>query len=308
MTTVYSENPSNWNAVESYVNKGDFTRELFLRKACYFYDACSFRYHANLCDHAAKKISEFMKRHDGLVVLTRCVLMELASVGGVLHPAYIRYFKNLDLCGLHVYVIYEEDLFEVLAGCFSTYAKVNSFLMWATRMMKSPVSTITVALEEEEGLAETFLKGKHLDDRGLFRRFFSAVRRRKEPGDHLGEELLGICLYMLSQLPGEEEGKFCLMTDDKGAAGKIDALFQRTPAEHRGKRIILFSTPKLAQTLYKENDIQEKECLLEILDMGSGGCIKVLGTQIYDLRSTILSLQREELADQIIQQKIHITF
>lgn len=308
MTTVYSENPSNWSEVEPHVNKGNFVRELFLRKTCYFYDTCSFRYHANLCDHAVKKICEFMKKHDGLVVLTRCVLMELASVSGVLRSEYIRYFKNLDFCGLYVYVIDEEDLFEVLTACFSTYVKVNSLLMWSTRMMKSPVSTITAALEEEERLASALLKGKNLEDKSLFRRFFLTVRSRKESGDHLGEELLGICLHMLSQLPGEEEGKFCLMTDDKGAAGKIDALFMRTPADHRGKRILLFSTPKLAQTLYKEKYIQKKESLLEILDTGSDGPVKVLGTQIFDLKSRIISLPREELADQMFRHEIHITF
>ena len=89
-------------------------------------------------------------------------------------------------------------------------------------------------------------------------RFFSGVRKNKETGDTLGEEMLAVCLHVLVKLP-EEEGKICVITDDKGAAGKIDASFRRVNRRYRGKRVILFSTPKLVQALYNEGIAAEAE-------------------------------------------------
>ena len=39
-----------------------------------------------------------------------------------------------------------------------------------------------------------------------FIRLFSGVRKNKETGDNLGEEMLAVCLHVLVKLP-EEEGK-----------------------------------------------------------------------------------------------------
>ena len=310
MPTVYSENPSNWDAIAPYVkvNINDFIDQLFMNKTCYFYDTCSFRYHANMYADTSKKILAYIKNHNGFIIITRSVLMELTSLSGIIHSTYVQYLKTINQYGLNIYVIYEEDFFDVMAICFSTNTKINELLMWSVRMMKHPTSTIETTLNEDDMLTHIILRGKNPDNKRLFKHFFSAVRNNKESGDNLGEELLGICLHMLSQLPGEEDGKFCLITDDKGAVGKIDQLFKQTPVSFRGKRIIMFSTPKLAQTLYEENYITDKKCLLNFLTVCSGDKIKVLGTQIYDLKSTIISLSKEELANQIITNSIHITF
>lgn len=308
MAYAYSEHPRNWNEIEPYVNQGNLTQELFRRKTCYFYDTCSFRYHANMRWEVSDKIFEFIRQHDGMVVILRSILMELSSMEKTLNTEYVQYFQRMRNYGLPAYVIYEEELFDVMCCCYSTNVKVNSLLMWAVRTMKGPVSTITETLEREEKLASILLKGRNLEDRNIFKDFFSAVRKNKEAMDNLGEELLGICLHILSQLPGEEDGKFCVLIDDKGAAGKIDRLFKNTPSYYRGKRIIMYSTPKLAQYLYKEGYLENRETLLKFLETGGEGNVRVLGTQVYDLVSTEISLKREELADQILENKIHITF
>ena len=308
MAYAYSEHPRNWNEIEPYVNQGNLTQELFRRKTCYFYDTCSFRYHANMRWEVSDKIFEFIRQHDGMVVILRSILMELSSMEKTLNTEYVQYFQRMRNYGLPAYVIYEEELFDVMCCCYSTNVKVNSLLMWAVRTMKGPVSTITETLEREEKLASILLKGRNLEDRNIFKDFFSAVRKNKEAMDNLGEELLGICLHILSQLPGGEDGKFCVLIDDKGAAGKIDRLFKNTPSYYRGKRIIMYSTPKLAQYLYKEGYLENRETLLKFLETGGEGNVRVLGTQVYDLVSTEISLKREELADQILENKIHITF
>lgn len=308
MADVYTEVPNNWNELEPYVNNGRFTEDIFAKKKCIFYDTCSFRYHANMNLESITPILEYIKDQDGIIVITRCILMELASPSGTLNQEYIRYCRRISQSGINLYVIYEEDFFDVMAICFSTNAAINKYLVWSVRMLKGPVSTITKTLDEDRNLYDTVLKGRNLDNRGIYRRFFTAVRANKESGDNLGEELLGICLHILSQLSGEEEGKFCVITDDKGAAGKIDDLFKKTARQFQGNRIIIFSTPKLAQILYTEQYITERNVLVEILRFGGVGNIKVLGTQIYDLRSHEISLSREEISDQIMSKGINITF
>lgn len=120
---------------------------------------------------------------------------------------------------------------------------------------------------------------------------------------------MAICLHILSNLPGEEDGKFCIITDDKGAASKIDILFKETARQHRGKKIVILSTPKLVQVLHRENILKDREHVKTILSTGMDGNIVVLGTLIFDIRSRDISITSEELADLIMQPNgINIIF
>lgn len=117
--------------------------------------------------------------------------------------------------------------------------------------------------------------------------------------------MLAVCLHVLVKLPEEEE-KFCVITDDKGAAGKIDASFRRVNRRYRGKCVILFSTPKPVQALYNEGIAAEAEELLPILHAGNNGIIKILGAEIYDIDNREITLDCAEAARKIVEKKIHI--
>lgn len=167
--------------------------------------------------------------------------------------------------------------------------------------MKIPVSTITKTLEQNKSIHDEVIKGRNLDSGGIYKRFFEAARRNKESGDNLGEELLAICLHILSYIPGEEDGKFCVITDDKEAGGKIDALFKETAKQHKGKKIVIFSTPKLVQVLYREKMIEDREHIKAMLSVGTEGNIVILGALIYDIRNRDISVGVDELTNLIIQ-------
>lgn len=92
-----------------------------------------------------------------------------------------------------------------------------------------------------------------------------------------------------------------MITDDKGAAGKMDALFKRTARQYRGKEIAVFSTPKLVQVLYREKILTDREAVKAILSTGINGNIVVLGTRIFDIRSRAISISSGELTDLIMQ-------
>lgn len=68
--------------------------------------------------------------------------------------------------------------------------KINEYLMWAVRTVKSPVSTIEETLKADKKLALEVIEGKNLKSSDLYQRFFTAVRGNKEHEDNLGEELM----------------------------------------------------------------------------------------------------------------------
>lgn len=311
MAIGYTDTPHNMAEIIPYVmtDRKGIVAEILGKKRCYFYDACSFRRHANLNHEEAAYFLKYIESQEGILIITRCILMELASYSGMLNQEYIAYIKAIREYGIMVLVIFEEDLFSVLELCFSTSAAINSYLCWAVRTIKGPISTITKTLEQNSSLQDEVIKGRNLDNRGVFKRFFEAVRAGKESGDNLGEELLAICLHMLSHMPGEKDGKFCVITDDKGAASKIDALFKKTARQHRGKKIVIFSTPKLVQVLYREHILEDREHIASILRTGTNGNVVVLGTLIFDIRSREISISSEELADFMVKPNgINIIF
>lgn len=311
MAEGYTETPYNMTEIILYAatDKETIIAEILGKQKCYFYDACSFRRHAQLKSNEAQYLLKYIKNQNGIVVITRCILMELASHSGLLNQEYIEYIKYISEFGVRVLVMYEEDLFAVMEICFSTNAAINSYLCWTLRTMKIPVSTIARTLEENSSIYNEVIKGKNLDNGGVYKRFFEAVRRNKETGDNLGEELLAICLHILSYMPGEEDGKFCVITDDKEAGSKIDTLFKETARRYRGKNIAIFSTPKLAQILYREKIIEDKEDVKAILSAGTDGNIVVLGALIYDIRSRDISVSADHLAELIIEPNgINIIF
>ncbi len=303
MAVSYTDNPHNMSEISNYVatEKEKIVAEIFGRSKCYFYDTCSFRRHANLDDTHVEYFFKYIKNQNGVVIITRCILMELASHSGMLNTEYIEYIKRINDAGITVLVIYEEDLFSIMEVCYSTNAAINDYLCWAVRTIMGPVSTITETLEKNDGINNEVIKGKNSDNSGVYKRFFEAVRANKESGDNLGEELLAICLHILSHIPGEDDGKFCVITDDKGAASKIDAMFKKTAKQHSGNDIGIFSTPKLVQVLYRENILLNGEHLKEIVGAGTNGNVVVLGMCIYDIRGKEISLSKDDLADLIMQ-------
>ena len=311
MTAGYTDTPHNMAELLPYIitDNSVIVAEFFEKQKCYFYDTCSFRRHSNLNRDEAEYFLQYIKSQDGIIIITRCILMELASHSGVLNQEYVEYIKHIQEFGISVLVLYEEDLFLILEMAFHTNAAINAYLCWAVRAIKGSVSTVTELLEQNSKIHDEVIKGKNLDNRGIYKRFFEAARRNKTSGDNLGEELLAICLHILSHLPGEEDGKFCIITDDKGAAGKIDNLFKETARQYRGKKVIILSTPKLVQILYREKILESKEHINAILSTGTNGNIVVLGTRIYDIRSKDISIRSEELTELILQPNgINIIF
>lgn len=304
MATTYTETPNNYNAIELFVKSDDkdIKKAFISAERVLFYDTCSFQRHSGLSDREQSILINYYKVHDTMICITRCVLMELSSDYHILPKEYVDFIKNLYDAGVVVAIFNEEYTFDILSECFATNEKINEYLVWAVRTVKSPVSTIEYTLKVDKKLYSDVIEGKNLRRSDLYIRFFSAVRGNKEHSDNLGEELIAICIHILSYLVGVKDGKLCVLTDDKGAAGKIDSVIRRTNSKNRGAKIMLFSTPKLVQHMYQEKITMSEEEMENIISKGTSGKIVVMGMTAFNLSiEDKISMTSRELVQKIME-------
>lgn len=304
MATAYTEIPVNFCEIEGFVKIEikEIKSIFFSAERVFFYDACSFQRHSKLAAKEKDILIKYFSERRIVIFITRCILMELASDQHKLMEEYIEFFKRMSSAGVKVVIYNEEYTYDILSECFSTNEKINEYLVWAVRTVKSPVSTIEETLKTDEKLTLEVIEGKNLKSSDLYQRFFVSVRGNKEYHDNLGEELISICVHILSSLPGVSDGKLCVLTDDKGAAGKIDSVMRRVNLQNRSARIILFSTPKLIQHMYQEHvEISEDE-MINLISQGASGNISVMGITAFDLKvNEKISMTSRELVQKIME-------
>lgn len=304
MATTYTENPSNFSEVESFVKTeiSEIKSIFFSTEKVFFYDACSFQRHSNLADKEKNILISYYCERGIAVFITRCILMELVSGQHKLTEKYIAFIKSMNDAGVPVILYNEEFTYDILSECFSSNDKINEYLMWAVRMVKSPVSTIEETLKSDAKLHSEVIEGKTVKASDLYKRFFTTVRGNKEHHDNLGEELISICVHILSYLPGVFDGKLCVLTDDKGAVGKIDSVMRRTNPQNRGSKIILFSTPKFVQHMFQEHVEMSEEAMINLISQGRIGNITVMGITAFDLKvDEKISMTSRELVQKIME-------
>ncbi len=312
MSITYTETPDNFCRIEAFVETEikEIKSIFFSAERVFFYDACSFQRHANLADKEKNILIQYFKECGIVIFITRCILMELASEQHNLMEEYIEFFKVMNDAGVKIVIFNEEYIYDILSECFSTNEKINEYLMWAVRTVKSPVSTIEETLKSDEKLTSEVMKGKNLKSSDLYQRFFTAVRGNKEHEDNLGEELISVCVHILSYLPGVSDGKLCVLTDDKGTVGKIDSVMRRTNSYNRGAKIILFSTPKLVQHMFQEHVKMSEDEMVNLISQGASGNIVVMGITAFDLKvDEKISMTSRELVQKIMEPNgINIVF
>ena len=305
MATAYIESPDNLCEIEaSVITEIDEIKHSFYQAdRLLFYDACSFQRHSNLNVAQRKKLIQYLGKQGVTVLLTRCILMELSGDQHSLERQQIDYINELNDDGIKVVLFNEEYVYNILSDCFSSIERINEYLTWAERMVYSPVSTIADTLKKDIKLNAEVHEGKYLKASNLYQRFFSTVRGNKEHDDNLGEELIAICAHILSYMPGLPDGKLCVLTDDKGAASKIDSVMKKTNTKNRGRsNIIIFSTPKLVQHMFWERVEMTEDEMVDILSQGVSGNIGVMGITDFDLEvDTKISLPVRDLARKIME-------
>ena len=309
MVTSYTENPDNFYEVSELVeSEAETIKEIFFSaKQIFFYDACSFQRHSNLPDEEKNILINYFKVRESAIFLTRCILMEISSDSHLLKDEFVCFLKALKANGIRIGIFDEEYTYDILSECFSTNEKVNEYLMLSVRTVKSPVGTIHKTLRLDKKLSAELIEGENLKQSGLYKKFFSAVRSNKERHDNLGEELMAVCINILSYMPGLNDGKLCVLTDDKGAVSKFHSVCCKK--SYGGSKIIIFSTPKLVQHMYMDH-IEISEIQMEnLLTQGTCGNIVFWGISPFDLDVSRMSMSAIDLVHKILTpNEIKIVF
>lgn len=310
MPSLYSETPSNIDKIlPRVITDYDRTVDLiFSSEKCIFYDACSFRYHSNFSKTEQNSIIEYIKSKNGIIIITNCVLMELAGTAQSLNDLYIDYIENLSENGIKVILFDEKYIFDILSEEYDSSVKINKIFSFAVRNFNSPVGTVRKTINSDEKLKE-ILKGTEVSRKSICAEFFSRVKSNKESEDDLGEELIGICLYMLLHLSGEPSGKFVVISDDHEAAARFSTGTKNIPQNVSDKLIVILSTVRLLQNMINEDYITDSALVKNMLKKIIVDKRKVYAAKQNDISAQQYSFTAEELTALIINKnEISITY
>lgn len=308
MASVYTDNPSNMSDIVPYIilDKSICVQELLMSGKCFFYDTCSFRKHANLPN--PNSIFEFIKRKNGIVVITRTIIMELASASHTLNYEYIEYLRKMHRANVKILVVYEEDMFDVLSQCFATNAQINKLLDIAVKVAKSTSKTMDDVYNSDINLRTDMLSGNHSEN-SLFARFFSTVRGEKKSEDNLGEAMIATCVHLLSNIPEFYDYKYIVMTEDGGAVRLINKVWNNIQKHINKSTVTVLTTPVLSQKIYQECLITTKSEILEFLyPVSEDGQIKIVVSEEYDLQPQEKKMTCIDIADKIMTPNAILIF
>lgn len=310
MDSLYSETPSNIDKILSFVIT-DYEKTvdlIFSSDKCIFYDACSFRYHSNFCKIGQNSIIEYIKSKNGIIIITRCILMELAGTSQSLNDLYIDYIKNLSENGINVLLFDEKYIFDILSEEYDSSAKVNKIFSFAVRNFNSPIGTVRKTIDSDEKLKE-ILKGTEISKKSICAKLFSKVKGNKKSEDDLGEELIGICVYMLLHLSGEPSGKFVVISDDHEAAARFSAGTKSIPQNVSDKIVVILSTVRLLQNMINEDYITDSALVENMLKKIIVDKRKVYAAKQNDISTQPYSFTAEEITQLITaKNKISIIY
>ena len=312
MATMYSEIPDNFDALHPYLITGFENCKTAVESASLviFYDTCAIQHHSMLpCQYQAK-LYEYLKSKKAVVAVIKCVLMELAGDKHQLHSQVIQYLKAMAENGIKIILFDESYVFGFLSDVYQSAATVNEKLRYAVRNFNKETTTIKETVDNNAELKALVSDGEISTSKDLCDHFFSLTRSNKQHEDNLGEQLIGICIYMLLHLPAEPTNKFTIFTDDKGAARIISSSTKSIPADVSDKRAGIFSSAKLFQNMYDENFLVNEDELKEVIEKIFPSNISVLALmEKSDLTTSEYTFTAEELAHLItLKNTIRIAF
>lgn len=307
MGRVYKDTPDNFIEIEPYIitDVAHASEIIICEKRCFFYDACSFRNHMQIKN--VDCILNYIKNEAGIVIITRSIIMELCSSDGMLWEEHIQYIKSMAQQGIKVLVIYEEDVAHILSVCFNSVAKINEMLSVAVKVVKSKVGAIERVMNEDTALRKEIISDYNNSDILLSERFFKKIRMNKVTQDNMGEELIAVCIHMLSNICEADNFKYRVLTDDRGAITICGKVMQNVEKYMHWKSCSVISTIKLSWSMVKAKILTEKAQIVNLLEgVSHNGEVNVICSEEFELSPTEKKMNVEEYAEKLIGDKIKV--
>lgn len=300
MTKKYQEVPTNFNVLKPYIiyEKNEVINEFYNRRHYFFYDTCSFLHHSNTLDRSY--IIQYLKNEDAIIIITRTVLMELTANSFNLHPTQLRYLKELYNAELKILLLDEEIVADCIKNISNISNKEANILLGHAIKEVSKYKTITNKLKNN---MDSTLKNKIIINPAntlMFNLFFRYARSQKVQGDSLAEELIFICIIVLTKIPLD---KYILISDDLSIRNSVIRVNAYLDKHHKVKSPIQITTPALIYKMYKKSIITSKQDMINILDHVTNERITVYYLGEYDIKIENHSFDKEDLINRLISEE-----
>lgn len=297
MTSRYSETPDNYNEISCYlITDIDQIKTLFYEYdvKC-FYDTCSLQHHSNLSDKSI--ILNFLLNKCGLIIITRTVLMELAGEEHHIQYRQLNFVKDMYEYGLKIVLIDEEDALVITREAVDFSNEDSNFLLGYAikQVMKSRKAVSNLVNCFPPNLKNKLLSNNPVKT-SLYESFFSKARQNKVSRDSLAEELIFICLIVLTKVP---LGKYIFLSDDLASTQTVIGLREYIKLYHRVDCLKMLTTPKITEIMVKENICNERAVLIDILNCAFNGRVPVLCIDEYDLTVVHKSYEKNEFINKL---------
>jgi len=303
MSKTYVETPYNFDEIKEYIiyDKKKAVDEIIVADICFIYDTCAIWSHSKISD--ITPLVTYIKGRNGVVIITRTVLMEMCSDDSKIWTQHIDFIKKLSDAGIKVLVFNEEDSLECLKRVYAgSVGYFNNLLKYALRIARKWKGTVdeVIANSGSDMIRKLCGSGDYSKSE-LFSTFFQMARACKKPQDNLAEELFIICAAILSNTPSINEYKYIVISEDRGLIRKLVEMTDNLKKHTGARRCSMLTTPGLCQVLIKEGLINTPDELQNILNCAyQDKKIKVCCSEEYDLKPKEKDYTKEELGDKLL--------
>lgn len=301
MEKIYKEVPDNFNDLKDYlVQEREIYIDNFLEaENIYFYDTCSIQCHSN--SNNRDKIITYIKNTNGIVVITRTVLMELGGNGGFIQDSVIDYISEFYNANVPVILFNEEELFYILKSILSlTTEECNKLLGNVIGQVASYEGTIYEIKRENPNNIYRRLHNPNYSSDCLYKEFFDFARSYKSSGDNLGEELMFICFCILSKI--HLLSKLIFLSNDIKSRDSVISVNEYTKRHHDKIEPYQLTTATLLYKLQRERLITSKSHLTEIFKKSFNGNVPFYYTDEFSINMEYNKLPVPELVDLIFEK------
>ncbi len=297
MTSRYIETPDNYNEISSYlITDINQIKTLFYEYdvKC-FYDTCSLQHHSNLSDKSI--ILNFLLNRCGLIIISRTVLMELSGEEHRVQSRQLNFIKEMYEYGLKILLIDEEDALIITREAVDFSNEDSNYLLgYAIKQVMKSRKAVCNLVNSFPANLKAKLLGNNPVKTSLYKSFFSKARQNKVSGDSLAEELIFICLIVLTKVP---LAKYIFLSDDLASTQTVIGLREYIKLYHEVDCPQMLTTPKITEIMVKENICNERLALMDILNCASNGQVPVLCIDEYDLDVVHKSFDKNEFLNKL---------
>lgn len=304
MLKTYTEIPSNIDELLSItVEEEDKTTHLITAGSLWFIDTCSIMHIAN-CKSIKGFIDEIIASQ-GSIVITATILMELTSKDSKIKKEHMQVFNVMHAAGIPIIYLKEEEIFNVIFKCMDNVALVNQQFIYFIRELIHSNGAIDKVMRNSPCYQ---LHLEDLNNRGLVKKYCEFFRNEKTSKDSLGEEMLLLCMMLLTCLPKNiiknQPIDMFLYSDDKRTLSKVSAIFnylkRQGNQKPQNKKCMFYTTHRLAFDLYRSEKIVENELRDYLSCTISNNNLQGLCMTTYSLTNEDYDYSIDELVDQIV--------